>query len=137
MTLKKCRECENPVSQQAVICPQCGAPSPSRETWDGWGWEYRSKTEIAGWPLVHIAFKFKPPFKPVVARGWLAIGQFAVGGVTLSQFGIGLIGVGQFVVAGVALAQIGAAWSLVAQIGVYIEHGYGQAVRSLASLLSG
>jgi RNA polymerase subunit RPABC4/transcription elongation factor Spt4 len=137
MAIKHCRECSKPVSDEAMMCPHCGAPAPAREKWDGWGWEYKSETVIAGLPRVHIAFKYKPPFKPVVARGWLAIGQFAVGGITISQFGIGLVSVSQFTLAGFAVAQIGAAYSLIAQIGIYVDRGYGQVVRSVAELLGG
>ena len=52
--MKPCRECQHQVSEQAFACPQCGAPYPSREVWDGWGYEYKSKITIAGLPLIHV-----------------------------------------------------------------------------------
>ena len=134
--MRSCRECGHRVSEQAVVCPGCGTPYPAREKWDGWGYEYKSKAEILGLPLVHIAFKYRPNRAPVVAKGIIAIGQFGVGIVNISQFGIGLFSLGQFTIAGYAVAQFAIAWSLVAQIGIYVERGYGQLVYSLADLVS-
>lgn len=101
----------------------------------GWGWEYRSGLRLWGMPLLHISFKYRPNRRPVVARGVIAIGQFACGLVTISQFGIGVISVSQFTVAVFALAQFALAYSLVAQLGVYLHEGHGQLVKSLAELL--
>ncbi len=81
--MKPCRECQHTVSEQAQACPQCGAPFPARASWDGWGYEYKSKLTIAGF----------------------------------------------------AIAQFAAAWSLIAQIGVYVAEGRGQLVISVAELL--
>jgi hypothetical protein len=47
----------------------------------------------------------------------------------------GAIVVSQFTVAGFALAQFALAYSLIAQIGVYIHEGHGQIVRSLEEIL--
>ena len=137
MTMRQCRECAKPVSDQAPMCPHCGAPRPAEAQWNGWGWEWRTQAEVAGLPLVHIAFKYRPNMAPVVARGWLAIGQFGAGVVTIAQFGVGVVGIGQFMAGGFVLAQFAAAWSLVAQFGLYVDEGRGQLVRSLASLLGG
>jgi hypothetical protein len=135
MPLKPCRECGREVSDQAVACPNCGAPLPSRASWDGWGFEYKSRTSVAGWPLVHISFKFRSNRTPVVARGIVAIGQFATGLVCISQFGIGVLSVSQFTVAAFAVGQFAAAYSLIAQIGIYIAEGHGQLVFPLSRLL--
>ena len=48
--MKPCRECQREVSEQALTCPQCGAPYPARASWDGWGYEYKSQVTIAGLP---------------------------------------------------------------------------------------
>jgi len=133
--MKKCRECQHDVSENAVACPNCGTPYPAKEKWDGWGFEYKSKTIIAGLPLLHISFKYKPNRVPVPAKGIIAIGQFACGFFTISQFGIGVISVSQFTIAGYALAQFAFAYSLIAQIGIYISEGRGQIVKSLVELL--
>jgi hypothetical protein len=103
---------------------------------DGFGWEYKSKFEVFGIPLVHISFKYLRNRTPVVAKGIIAIGQFGIGVINISQMGIGLFSLGQFTIAYYALAQIAFANSLIAQIGIYIESGYGQAVWKLSELLS-
>lgn len=133
--MKPCRECRREVSENAFACPACGAPYPARDRWDGHGFEYRSRLSIAGLPLIHISFKYRPNRVPVVAKGWIAIGQFAMGGFTLSQFGIGIVSVSQFTIAGFALAQFGVAYSLVAQIGLFLHDGRGQMVRGITQLL--
>ena len=128
------------------MCPQCGAPHPALEKWDGWGYEYKSKTTLMGLPLVHISFKYRhrtqTPYKtklamPVPAKGIIAIGQFACGVVTISQFGIGVFSLSQFTIAGFAVAQFAVAYSLIAQLGLYIHSGYGQIVKNLFELIQG
>jgi hypothetical protein len=133
--VKPCRECKREISEQAYSCPNCGAPRPALESWDGWGFEYKSKTMIGRWPLVHISFKYRPNRMPVVARGIIAIGQFGYGVVCISQFGIGVISLSQFTIAAFAVAQFAAAYSLIAQFGLYVAEGRGQLVISLAELL--
>ncbi len=133
--MKQCRECAHEVSEQAPLCPHCGAPYPARERWDGYGFEYRTKAELWGLPLLHVSFKFRPNRVPVPARGIIAIGQFGAGVVTLAQFGIGLVSVGQFCLGGWVLAQFAAGYSIVAQIGAYWAQGHGQMVWRLQSLL--
>ncbi len=133
--MKPCRECSHKVSEQALSCPNCGAPRPAKDQWDGWGFEYRSQTTLMGLPLVHISFKYRPNRRPVPAKGIIAIGQFGIGVVTIAQFGIGLFGICQFAIAGYALAQFAFAWSLIAQIGVYLHEGAGQVVFKLAELI--
>jgi hypothetical protein len=133
--MKPCRECKRDISEQAVSCPNCGAPYPAKDKWDGWGFEYKSQLNLFGLPLVHISFKYRPNRAPVVAKGVIAIGQFACGIVTISQFGIGVFSVSQFTVAGFALAQFAVAYSLVAQFGLYLHEGHGQIMKSLAELI--
>ena len=133
--MKPCRECKHEISEQAMVCPQCGAPFPAKDKWDGWGFEYKSKATLFGLPLLHISFKFRPTRRPVPAKGVIAIGQFAYGIFTLSQVGIGVVSISQFTIAGFALAQFAAAYSLVAQMGIYIHEGHGQFVRSLQELI--
>ena len=133
--MKHCRDCQHQVSEQAVMCPHCGAPYPARSSWDGWGWEYKSSAQIAGWPLVHISFKYRGNRMPVPAKGIIAIGQFGVGVVTVSQFGLGLFSLSQFTIAGFAVAQFALAYSCVAQFGLYVADGRGQIVKSIAELL--
>lgn len=42
----------------------------------------------------------------------------------------------QFTVAVYALAQFAVAYSLIAQLGIYVDQGYGQFVRSVAELMA-
>ena len=133
--MKPCRECKHEISEQTATCPHCGAPHPAGEKWDGWGFEYKSKLIFWGLPLLHISFKYRPNRMPVVAKGIIAIGQFAYGVVTISQFGIGIFSLSQFTVAVYALAQFAAAYSLIAQIGIYIHTGRGQLVKSVAEII--
>ena len=133
--MKPCRECRHEVSEQAMACPQCGTPFPAKAKWDGWGFEYKSKTRLFSLPLLHISFKYRPSRRPVPAKGVFAIGQFACGIFTLSQFGIGVVSISQFTIAGYALAQFAVAYSLIAQMGIYVHEGHGQLVRSLRELL--
>ena len=135
--MKPCRECHHQISEQALACPQCGAPFPAREKWDGFGFEYKSEASIGDLPLVHISFKYRADRRPVVAKGVVAIGQFGCGVVCIAQFGIGLFSIGQFMLAGYALAQFAAAWSLIAQFGVYVSEGHGQIVFPLMRLFGG
>jgi hypothetical protein len=133
--MKPCRECKQEISEQAISCSHCGAPYPGREKGDGWGFEYKSEAAFFSLPLVHISFKYHPNRLPVVAKGIIAIGQFACGVVTISQFGIGIISISQFTIAAYALAQFAAAYALIAQIGIYIHEGHGQFVKSVTEVM--
>ncbi len=133
--MKPCRECRREVSEQALSCPNCGAPYPGREKWDGWGFEYKSKVIIFGLPLIHISFKYRPNRVPVVAKGIIAIGQFGCGIINISQFGIGIFSLSQFTVSVFAIAQFAVAYWLIAQFGLYIHKGQGQIVKGFHELL--
>jgi hypothetical protein len=134
--MKNCRECQHTVSERALACPNCGAPYPAREKWNGWGFEYKSKTTILGLPLLHISFKISPNRMPVPAKGIISIGQFGIGVINISQFGLGIVSISQFTIAVYALAQLAIAYSLIAQIGLYFEQGYGQFVRRISERIS-
>ena len=134
--MKPCRECTHEISEQAMICPQCGVPYPAREKWDGWGFEYKSGATLYVLPWLHISFKYKPNRMPVPAKGIIAIGQFACGILTLSQFGIGVVSISQFTIAGYALAQFALAYSLIAQFGLYVHEGHGQIVINIMELIN-
>jgi len=133
--MKKCRECQHDVSDHAKACPNCGAPYPTKEKWEDWGFEYKSKTTIMSIPLLHISFKYRPNGRPVPAKGIISIGQFGIGIINVSQFGIGVISIGQFTIAVYALAQLAIAYSLIAQIGLYVKTGYGQLVWNIVELI--
>lgn len=132
--MKQCRDCKRDISEDAYSCPHCGAPYPARPTWEGWGFEYKSTTNILGLPLLHVSFKYRNR-RPVVAKGIIAVGQFGIGLVTISQFGLGIVTLCQFTLGCFAVAQVALAYSLIAQFGVYVNFGQGQLVWSLWELL--
>ena len=106
MALTTCRECGVEVSDQAQACPRCGAPQAGTPVYSGFGFEWKSSRTYGGYPLVHIAFGKDSQGKRRVAKGIIAIGQFALGLVTVAQFGVGLLfGFGQFLIGGAVLAQ--------------------------------
>jgi hypothetical protein len=122
MALTACRECGAEVSGQARACPRCGAPQPANSSWSGFGFEWKSPQTYGGYPLIHIAFGRDSRGKRRVAKGVIAIGQFALGLVTVAQFGVGLLfGFGQFLLGGIVLAQF--AGGLVLGVG-QIATGY-------------
>jgi len=110
MAFAQCRECTQEVSDEAQACPHCGAPFPSNRSFHGWGYEYKSATTILGYPFVHVAIGRDARGRLRVAKGFIAVGQFAVGAITIAQFGIGfLFGLGQFVLGLAVVAQFAGA----------------------------
>ena len=107
MPLATCRECQHQVSQQAVACPNCGAPYPAQGEWKGRGFEWKSERTLYGLPLIHIAFGRNEKGQWRVAKGIIAIGQFAIGVFSFAQIGAALIfGFGQIIFAPIVIAQI-------------------------------
>lgn len=106
MVIIPCRECAHAVSDSAKFCPSCGAPFPGRKEWHGSGIEWRTRMELLGYPLIHVAFGRDTKGRLRVAKGFIAIGQFAIGAFTIAQFGIGLVlGIGQFVAGTLSVGQ--------------------------------
>ncbi|MCM8814020.1 MAG: zinc ribbon domain-containing protein [Candidatus Omnitrophica bacterium] len=149
MALLQCPECRQQISDQAVFCPQCGMPRqdiaalarkiPWRALAHMWwiGYEWKSKATIGGWPLVHIAIgRSRQTGRLLVARGMIAIGQFAYGVITVAQFGVGILfGFGQFIAGVLAIGQFAAGIVVIAQfaLGVFClaQAGLGSAVWSV------
>ncbi len=94
MNVLPCRDCAVPVSLDAVTCPQCGAPRPASREWNGEGYEWKSATSLAGWPLVHVAFGIDRAGKVRTARGIIAIGQRAIGGLAIGILALGVVSCG-------------------------------------------
>ena len=79
--------------------------------------EYRSKEEINGWPLIHINIGSHPETgKPLVAKGVVAIGNIAFGVVsigiaafgivTLAAFGLGVVSLAALAIGVIALGPM-------------------------------
>ena len=99
--MKPCRECGHEVSEQALTCPNCGAPQPARGK-NGTAGDSSINRKPPFWagPWLHISFKFRPNRKPVPAIGIIAIGQFGLGVINIDQLEWGLFSVSQFTVSG-------------------------------------
>jgi len=115
MAMINCPECGASISDKAATCPKCGYPIKPEVDLARlklrrfrWGFEWKSKTQLLGWPLIHIAVgRNKETGKLMAAKGIIAIGQFGIGVITIAQFGIGLLfGLGQFVGGIVAIGQL-------------------------------
>jgi len=73
---------------------------------NGYGFEWRTEMEFYGYPLVCIAAGKDGNGRMRVAKGWLAIGQFAIGLIAFAQVGVGLLfGLGQAMFGITAIAQ--------------------------------
>ena len=87
---------------QKAVCRQCvGLDTPrivcrvclERQT--VLGFEYRSRTSIGGWPLIHVCAGIDPrTMRPKIAKGVVAIGNLAVGGIAIGGLAFGLVTVG-------------------------------------------
>ncbi len=80
--------------------------------------EYRTRKHLAGWPLVHMHLGRRMPGTPArTARGWIAMGEraiglFAFGGIAMGGFTFGGISLGLASFGGIAAG--GFAWGGVA-----------------------
>jgi hypothetical protein len=70
------------------------------------GFEWKTRTAIFGMPLICIAYGRDGGGKIRVAKGILAIGQYALGGIVVAQFGAGLLAIGQFVAGVFVIGQL-------------------------------
>jgi len=110
-------------------------------SWRAWGFEWKSKRQIYGWPLIHVTIGFdRKTGQLLVSRGIIAIGQFSVGMIAISQFGIGAaFAFGQFSGGLCAIGQI--ACGVVFGLGQFAtgitaigQFGLGQYVRAMAGI---
>ncbi len=132
MALISCPECGASISEKAVACPKCGNPMrpmaelmvPARFLRRGFEW--KTKAEILGLPLIHIAIGYnKETGRLHVAKGIIAVGQFGIGLITIAQFGIGILFVfGQFTAGILAIGQIA--------VGIYF--GLGQLATGMTAI---
>lgn len=109
MALTKCPECQREISDRAMMCPHCGYPLRGSP----FAYEYRSRREVFGLPLVHIVrgVGFDPATgKLRIAKGIIAIGPIAVGGLAFGGSALGILSFGGAAVGLVAFggAAVGA-----------------------------
>ena len=159
MSLIRCPECQREVSDKAPACPGCGYPLPGtgmplpgtplpglRRGAFSYPFEYKSEKTIFGLPLVHVVYgpAWAGGLKP--AKGFIAIGNIAIGVIAIGGFAFGLltlagIGLGFISIAGLAFG-IGAGVGGIATgyyalggvaIGVYAIGGLGIGAHTLAN----
>jgi predicted Ser/Thr protein kinase len=76
------------------------------------GCDYRSKTEVFGWPLLHVATGIDPKTgrkrvaKGIIAIGDVAMGGIAIGGAAIGVFASGGAAVGIFTFGGAAVGLL-------------------------------
>jgi hypothetical protein len=108
MALIPCNECGKSISDRAVACPQCGAPT-GRGTSPAMpfrAYRWRTKAELFGLPFIHVAIggdattgSMRGVAKGIIALGDIAVGVLAVGGaafggITIGGFSVGLVSLG-------------------------------------------
>ncbi len=54
--LTNCRDCQEPVSYRAAVCPKCGAPKPGKRWWVSAFWLFVI-TMLAGMYILIIQWK--------------------------------------------------------------------------------
>ena len=113
----------------------CSSACPY-EIGDTKGFEYKSRAHLFGIPLIHVSFKYEKHsygWRPIMAKGILAIGQFSAGVVSIGQFSVGVLSISQFAISIAAIAQFAIAHVALAQIALahygmtalgYISNGF-------------
>jgi hypothetical protein len=71
-----------------------------------WGFEWKTRARFMWAPLICVSFGRDERGNIRVAKGHLAIGQFAIGGIAIGQVSLGVISVGQFALGVISLAQV-------------------------------
>ena len=96
--------------------------------------EFHSKEEISGWPLIHINLGTNPETgRPQVAKGVVAIGNIAYGLVSIGAIGFGLVTLAAFGLGLVSLGGIAIGLVALGAVSLGYEIALGAAVLSAKS----
>jgi hypothetical protein len=90
----------NPASEGRACNTSAGSTRGSH------GFEWKTRAGLFGIPLVCVAYGTDERGKQRVAKGFIAIGRYAVGGLAIAQFAAGIVGIGQFAVGVAAFGQL-------------------------------
>jgi len=93
--------------------------------------EFRSKEEINGWPLIHINFGTNPETgRPLIAKGVVAIGNIAFGVVSIGAAAFGVVTLAGFGLGVVSLAGIAIGIVALGAVALGFEFAFGAVVLS-------
>lgn len=100
-------ERSNETESREAPCSNCEESRSVETKRKSGGFQWKSRLGLFGIPLIHIAFGCDHRGRIRVAKGFIAIGQFAVGGITICQFGVGvLFAIGQVTAGLISLGQL-------------------------------
>jgi len=98
--------------------------------------EYRTKEEINGWPLVHINIGTNPETgRYQVAKGVVAIGNIAYGVVSIGVAAFGIVTLAAFGLGLVSLASFAVGIIAVGAVSLGYEYALGVVVQSARSAI--
>lgn len=98
--------------------------------------EYRSKEEINGWPLIHINIGTNPETgRPLTARGVIAIGNIAYGVVSIGVAAFGIITMAVFGLGVVSMASLAVGILAFGAVALGYEYAIGAVVQSAKSAI--
>jgi len=93
--------------------------------------EYRSKEEINGWPLIHINVGTNPETgRALTARGIVAVGNIAYGVVSIGVAAFGILTIAVFGLGVVSIASLAVGILAIGAVALGYEYALGAVVQS-------